>query len=267
MKITLIGAGNLATNLGKALRKAGHAIVQVYSRTRQSADQLAERLGATATTDLAAVTADAEVYVIAVKDSVLPAVIKELSQVEPLAGKTFLHTAGSVPMSVFEGCFRNYGVLYPMQTFSKDKEVEFSEIPIFVEGSNDGVTARTRQLAESVSQRVEECSSEQRRMLHLSAVFVCNFVNHCYALSAKLLERHGLSFDVMLPLIDETARKVHTMHPAEAQTGPAARNDTNVMDAQMKLLSDLPEVRELYRMMSQSILVQSSEFRVQSSEF
>ena len=224
----------MATNLGKALWRAGHDIKEVYSRTMASAEALACKLGARATNDLASV--------------------EELFASNPdQIAAVFLHTAGSVPMGIFEGCFKNYGVLYPMQTFSKEKEVEFSEIPFFVEGNNGQALHTSRTLAESISKRVYDCSSEQRRHLHLAAVFACNFVNHCYALSARLLEKQGIPFDVMLPLIDETARKVHTLSPIEAQTGPAVRYDENIIQMQADLLSDQPALRELYLKMSENI--------------
>ncbi len=252
MQITLIGAGNMATNLGKALWRAGHDIKEVYSRTMASAEALACKLGARATNDLASVESGADVYILAVKDSALEGVAGALAR-SGADGAVFLHTAGSVQMSVFEGYFKNYGVLYPMQTFSKEKEVEFSEIPFFVEGNNGQALHTSRTLAESISKRVYDCSSEQRRHLHLAAVFACNFVNHCYVLSARLLEKQGIPFDVMLPLIDETARKVHTLSPIEAQTGPAVRYDENIIQMQADLLSDQPALRELYLKMSENI--------------
>lgn len=257
MKVTLIGAGNLATNLGKALFKAGHDIVEVYSRTMSSAEPLAHQLNAQAITDLQKVNAHSDVYIIAVKDSVLDEVIAGLQRSEEqgaLSKKTvYIHTAGSISMNVFNGRFAHYGVLYPMQTFSKDREVAFKDIPIFVEGSDDDSLSVSKQLAESVSEHVQECTSQQRKQLHLAAVFACNFVNHCYALSAELLERQGLSFDVMLPLIDETARKVHQIAPRQAQTGPALRYDENVIGMQSAMLNDLPLVKEIYEKMSRSI--------------
>lgn len=156
-------------------------------------------------------------------------------------------------MDVFRGHAHRYGVLYPMQTFSKDCPVDFKEIPVFVEASAPDVLAQTEQLARSVSDRVEEMSTERRRRLHLAAVFACNFVNHCYALAADVLGRDGIPFDVMWPLIDETARKVHRLSPVEAQTGPAVRYDRNVMDRQCAMLDGEPERKALYEMMSRSI--------------
>lgn len=251
MKVVLIGSGNLATNLGKALLASGHDIMQVYSRTMAHAETLAHTLGATAVGDIASVAYDADVYIISVKDSVLADIIPNLCRGREK--KLFLHTAGSMPMDVFSGMAQHYGVLYPMQTFSKDKDVAFSEIPCFVEANDATTLEAIRELASSVSKHVVRLSSEDRKYLHLSAVFACNFVNHCYAIAADMLERHGIPFDVMYPLIDETARKVHTMRPSDAQTGPAVRFDENVIRAQAMLLKSNPLLKDLYERMSISI--------------
>jgi predicted short-subunit dehydrogenase-like oxidoreductase (DUF2520 family) len=140
-----------------------------------------------------------------------------------------------------------------MQTFSKERLVDFSCVPIFIEGADDVALDLARRLAESVSREVRVLSSADRKHLHLAAVFACNFANHCYAQSAKILEQHGLPFEVMLPLIDETALKVHSMHPFAAQTGPAIRYDQNVIEAQKALLSDDADTQEIYDIMSKSI--------------
>ena len=156
-------------------------------------------------------------------------------------------------MSVFQNVARHYGVLYPMQTFSKDRQVDFARIPFFIEGSDRRALEVSRTLASSVSKHVQDLSTEARRHLHLAAVFACNFVNHCYQLSAEVLDKYHLPFDIMLPLIDETAEKVHSLSPIEAQTGPAIRYDENVMQAQLQLLADAPRLAEIYALMSKSI--------------
>lgn len=251
MRIAWIGAGNLATRLGLALKEAGHEAVQVYSRTMESASALAGLLGCPATNDVGRVDLTAEVYVFSVKDSVLERLVGEIA---PRVGRALcLHTSGSMPADVFCGQAVRYGVLYPMQTFSRLQEVRFKEIPCFIEAS-DAETLRTvRAMALSVSDRVEEMSSSRRAYLHVAAVFACNFVNHCYALSAELLERQGIPFDVMLPLVDETARKVHRLSPHEAQTGPAVRYDENVIGRHLQMLEGEDDMREIYEMMSKSI--------------
>ena len=256
MKIVLIGAGNLATHLGKALHAAGHDMVQVFSRTMQSAETLASLLDAEPLTDISQVRDDADVYIFLVKDSALEQLISQLCGGEK---KVFLHTAGSMPMSVFRGKALHYGVLYPMQTFSKQREVDFSIIPCFIEANDEFALKQIEGLAGQISHRVYQLSSEDRKYLHLSAVFACNFANHCYAASQELLQQHGIPFDVMLPLIDETAAKVHGMTPKEAQTGPAVRYDENVIGKQIRLLENQPYFQKIYDCMSKSIHELESE--------
>ena len=256
MKIVLIGAGNLATHLGKALHAAGHDMVQVFSRTMQSAETLASFLDAEPLTDMAQVRDDADVYIFSVKDSALEQLISQLCGDDE---KVFLHTAGSMPMSVFRGKALHYGVLYPMQTFSKQREVDFSIIPCFIEANEEFALKQIEGLAGQISRRVFQLSSEDRKYLHLSAVFACNFANHCYAASQELLQQHGIPFDVMLPLIDETAAKVHGMTPKEAQTGPAVRYDENVIGKQIQLLENQPYFQKIYDCMSKSIHELESE--------
>lgn len=271
MKIVLIGAGNLATHLGKALHAAGHDMLQVFSRTMQSAETLASLLDAEPLTDIAQVRDDADVYIFSVKDSALVQLVAQLCRHEADGlgedgavnalrkakkgehERVFLHTAGSMPMSVFKGMAQHYGVLYPMQTFSKQREVDFSIIPCFVEANDEFAQKQIEGLAREISGRVYQLSSEDRKYLHLSAVFACNFANHCYAISQELLEEHGIPFDVMLPLINETAAKVHEMKPKDAQTGPAVRYDENVIDKQSKLLENHPHFKKVYDSMSKSI--------------
>ena len=250
MKIVLIGAGNLATNLGKALYRAGHEMVQVYSRTEESARTLADVLNCVYTTDLDAVVRSADVFVISVKDAVLPSVASALQTGRE--GQLFVHTAGSMPMEIlpFERC----GVFYPMQTFSKNKEVDFSVIPCFIEAKEKNDLTLLKKLALTISDTVYELDSDNRKYLHLAAVFCCNFANHCFGLGARLLQEHGnIPFNVMLPLIDETAAKLYSMSPREAQTGPAVRWDTNVMDKHLQLLAGTPDLQKIYELFSKSI--------------
>lgn len=249
MRVVLIGAGNLATNLGKGLLRAGHEIRQVFSRTMESAGALAGVLCCEAVTDLDLVCGDADVYILSVKDVVLADV-----QAELLKGREhalMVHTAGSMPMDVLQAERR--GVFYPLQTFSKAKEVEWKEIPFFLEASRADDLALLKELAGALSEQVLVLNSEDRKWLHVAAVFGCNFVNHCYSMAAGLLEEHGIPFSVMLPLIAETAGKIREIHPKDAQTGPAMRWDTNVMDRHVGLLEDRPDLQEIYRLMSEHI--------------
>lgn len=249
--VVFIGAGNLATNLAKALYYKGFRIVQVYSRTEESARTLAQAVEAAYTTDLASVAADAQLYIVALKDAAFVRMLPEI-----VAGREntlWVHTAGSIPMNVWAGRVERYGVFYPMQTFSRQRMADFRQIPVFVE-SNSAEDARfLKDIASALSGKVYEATSEQRKSLHLAAVFACNFTNHMYTLAAGLLEKYGLPFEVMLPLIDETARKVHEIEPRLAQTGPAVRYDENVIGEHLQMLAGEPQMQELYKLISESI--------------
>lgn len=256
--IVMVGAGNLATNLAKAFYRKGFRIVQVYSRTEDAARTLAQQVEASYTTDIDALASHARLYVAALRDEVLPALLPRMVKGHEEA--LWVHTAGSLPLEVWKGHTPSYGVFYPMQTFSKHREVDFAGIPVFVEGCDEACTAFLRAVASVLSRKVYEATSDQRRYLHLSAVFACNFTNHLYDVAARLLARHGLPFEALLPLIDETARKVHILAPGEAQTGPAVRGDKAVMEEHLRLLADNLPLQDLYRQMSEGIRRMSSGY-------
>ena len=251
MKVTLIGAGNLATQLGKSLKKAGVIISQVYSRTEDSARTLGELLEAEWLTDIKALHDEADIYIFSVKDSVLCELISEVCKGR--GDKLFLHTAGSMPMSCFEGKALRYGVFYPMQTFSKTKDVDFERIPVFIESNSIETEDVIRSLANKLTQRVIRLSSADRKYLHLAAVWACNFTNYCYTVASDILGEHGIPFDVMLPLINETTEKIQKISPKEVQTGPAVRGDRNVMSKQLELMNGKEDLQELYKMLSKGI--------------
>lgn len=273
MKITLIGAGNVATHLALALKIAGHEIDAVVSRTSLSANKLADRLNNTMQADGtctgvcndSALTKaftiedfkgnDSDIFLISVKDDA----VRELAQrLVPLAPNAlWVHTAGSLPMDIIEA--EHVGVFYPMQTFSIDKHVDMTKVSLFIESKT--CEEELLELARSITEHVYRLDSEGRRHLHLAAVFACNFANHCFALSETLLKEQGLPFKVMLPLIDETADKAHAMSPIDGQTGPAVRGDEGIMDSQLELLADKPIYAEIYRLMSKSIQTLSNNNR------
>ena len=248
MRIALIGAGRVASCMGPRLRQAGHTVTGVYSRTLANAEQLAKVVGAPAFDSLESVP-DADVYLVMLSDDALvrlaPAIVKGREK------SLFLHTAGSVPMDLWkEAGAKRYGVLYAMQTFSKGADIDWPEVPVFVEGCNPQELRIVTSLASDLSGKVTELSSEGRKKLHVAAVFTCNFSNHMYAIAEKLLASEGVPFSVMLPLVRETARKVESMSPEDAQTGPAVRGDRKVMDQHLELLKEYPEYAELYRLIS-----------------
>jgi len=248
MKVVLVGAGNLATNLAVALQQAGHTILQVFSRTSHSAQTLAERVGVPAVIDLNHLDPHADIYIVSITDSALSSF--DYSAFPPQA--FVVHTAGSIPMDVIQTNRR--GVFYPMQTFSRQRIVSFADIPLFVEAANETDTQLLLQFAHSFNNKVYQLSSEDRIYLHLAAVFCSNFVNHCYTMSANILRQHGgLPFSVMLPLIDEVAAKVHSVSPHEAQTGPAVRHDENIIRHHQELLAAHPDLQQIYTILSNHI--------------
>ncbi len=246
-KIVLIGAGNLATQLGKALRENGLDVVQVYSRTEASAKALAFVLECPYTTSLDELE-PCDLCLVSVKDDALETVLRQI----PLE-TTVVHTAGSIPMELLSNYFKNFGVFYPLQTFSKQRDVDFSTIPICLEASSDEVFADLQVLAQKLSSSVQPIYSEERRVLHLAAVYTCNFVNHLYQIGDSMLEEKGLSFDLLKPLIQETAQKVMGMKPIDAQTGPAVRMDETIINKHLDLLADQPERKKIYQLVTESI--------------
>lgn len=251
MRIVLIGAGRLATNLGVALYAAGHRITMVYSRTMSAAEELAVRIEAKATCRLEQLPLQADAFIISVADNALAEVAKMV-----VAGReeqVFFHTAGSMPLDVLACGAKHYGVFYPMQSFSKERMADFRNIPLFVEANDDLAMQTAKTLAGSLTSHVYQLSSADRQFLHIGAVFACNFANHCYEMAREVLQSHGIDFRVMLPLIDETAQKVHQLSPEKAQTGPAVRRDDNVMAHHLLLLKNHPELAKIYETLSEDI--------------
>lgn len=248
MKIIFIGAGNLATRLSLGMQRVGMTVKQVYSHTSHHAEELARKLSCSWTVVPEEISTDADLYIFSLKDDVLQEVI---ARVKPNNG-LWIHTAGSMPMQVFEKYTPRFGVLYPLQTFSKGRKVSFDIIPFFLEANSEKDGKMLNKVASALSERVQFLSSEKRKSLHLAAVFACNFTNHIYALAEKILQEQNIPFEVLLPLIDETAAKIHNMTPAKAQTGPAIRYDENVINKHLDMLAE-PETKAIYQLISQSI--------------
>jgi len=223
----------------------------VYSRTQASADTLAAKLGADSTNDVNQLPLKSDVFIVALKDDALAGMLPVLTKGRH--DQFFVHTAGSMPMAIFEGLTAHYGVFYPMQTFSKERLVDFNAISIFLEATDSVSMERLKLLAATLTSHIYELDSEGRKHLHLAAVFACNFVNHCYALSAEVLAAKGVPFSVMLPLVDETAQKVHSIAPRDAQTGPAVRGDQDVMRMQASMLDGKVTVKRIYEVLSDDI--------------
>ena len=248
MRIVVIGAGNVATHLAKAL-DAKHDVVQVYSQTIKNAETLAKVLkGAVATNDLNQINSNADLYVISVKDDAVATVVEEVKT----SSGIWVHTSGSVSIDVLKQKFQRCGVFYPLQTFSRDVEVDMKEVPFFIEASDENTDNVIFSLAQELSNSVYKANSAQRCKLHVAAVFGCNFVNYLWSISSDILAEAGCDLDVLMPLIKVTTEKAASISPTDGQTGPARRGDVKIMEMHEKMLS--PEQARLYRTLSQCIM-------------
>ena len=231
MNIVIIGRGNVATNLDYAFRKKGIVCQMVSSR--EGLDSLPA----------------ANVYIYAVKDEALAAVV---AQVKGKERAMHLHTSGSMPISVFGEDKPHAGVFYPFQTFSKARVIEdFSTVPIFFEARGIDDISAVYSLALTITSHVYETTQHDRERLHVAGVYACNFTNLMYTMAAELLRNTHIPFSALLPLIDETAAKIHALPPRDAQTGPARRGDENVMAHHLTLLDE--DKQQLYRLLSDEI--------------
>ena len=241
----LIGSGNVAQHLIQVFMKAQDVdLVQVFARSPSHLSHLLSPTKITA--DYQKITA-ADLYIISVSDNA----IAEVSEKLPFENRLVVHTSGSVALSAINDKNRK-GVFYPLQTFSKGKEIDFSSIPICLEVQHEEDFQRLEKLGNCISQKVVSISSEQRKSLHVAAVFVCNFVNHLYQIGNEICKENNISFEVLHPLIQETAHKIMTLSPEEAQTGPAVRNDTETIKKHLDFLEN-SDYKTLYQLLTQSI--------------
>lgn len=261
LRIVLLGAGNMATNLGCALRDAGCQVVQVFSRTMASASTLANRLSCEAIDNLDAIHKEADLYIVSLTDNALVELGPTLPSLVP--DKLWVHTAGTVDMDVFGGNDKRIGVFYPMQSVSKAQVISLKEAAIFVEATQAEDQAWLLELANAITCNAYEATSEQRQAMHLAAVFINNFSNQMYACAEEILKQNELPFDIMLPLIDNTAAKVHDLSPLDAQTGPAKRLDYDVMRKQHAMLDGNPQHQAIYKMITEAIITTQSKNKKQ----
>jgi predicted short-subunit dehydrogenase-like oxidoreductase (DUF2520 family) len=252
MKTALIGSGNVAWHLGKALQAAGYEIVAVYSPTAAHSTELADQLSPAipvASPDLS--QTGAELVLIAVPDAALADVASSLKVPQ---GTIVVHTSGSQPLAALQGIAgARLGVFYPLQTFSKTKPVDFRTIPVLLEAEDEQTLQILQDVAASISNEVHAVNSNKRKQLHLAAVFACNFTNHLLGISRELLEQAQLPAALLQPLIQETIAKAMQQHPFAVQTGPAVRHDQNVIDAHLHMLQGAPLNQQLYQLLTQSI--------------
>ncbi|MDO9276775.1 MAG: F420-dependent NADP oxidoreductase [Lutibacter sp.] len=244
IKIVILGGGNVAYHLTNALLQNSAAnVVQVYNRSLEKINCFKN---STSITNNLSELKDADIYVLAVSDNA----ISELSSALNLKNKLVVHTSGSMAMEELKSV-SNKGVFYLLQTFSKDRKIDFSTVPICVEAEKGKDLIVLESLAKSISKNCYFINSNQRKSLHVAAVFVNNFVNHLYQIGHEICEQNKVSFEILLPLIKETAEKITTLPPFEAQTGPAKRNDTKTIEKQKKMLNK--NQQEIYTLLTKSI--------------
>lgn len=245
IKITLIGSGNVSQHLINAFAKnSAIELIEVYSRTKKEIAPLLDPNKIV--TDLALLK-DADLYIIAVSDDAISMVSEQL----PFKNKLVAHTSGTASLQAINTKNRS-AVFYPLQTFTKNKEVDFKTIPLCLEAENETDYLVLERVAKSISDAVYSINSEQRKALHVAAVFVNNFTNHLYQIGQEICEEHQVSFDILKPLIAETANKINTLSPIEAQTGPAKRNDITTIESHLSYLSNENQ-KKIYTLLTKSI--------------
>ncbi len=253
MKVTLIGAGNVGYHLGQRLFNKKIKIQQVYSRKHSNAADLAKIVKASPTNDLSTIDASADIYIIAVKDDAIVEVAAKLAKNKRLTKKIIVHTSGSVSSKVLAEYFSNYGVFYPLQTFTKGQHVYFKNIPICVDAKKEKSQKRLLKLGKEISKDVRLITDKERAVLHVAAVVVNNFTNHLFHIGATICKEEGLDFDILKPLIQETAEKLSRKPPYDMQTGPARRGDQQTIKKHTEYLKKFPKYQSLYTLLSESI--------------
>lgn len=251
--IVIIGAGNVGTHLALALKRAGYHISQVAGRKEDAVESLAQSLNTDHTFSFDQLKKSCDLYLMALPDGVMEMVLPHLG----LSNELLIHTSGSVPIDILKPYSANTGVLYPLQTFTRIREIKLQEVPFMVEANTASSEDALIRLATMLSDHVYAVDSMQRQELHIAAVFASNFSNHMLNMSRLLMEAHGLDFSLLAPLIRETAAKALELGPQNAQTGPALRKDMQIIEKHIAMLKDKPKVQELYRLITQNIIDQN----------
>ena len=243
--IILIGSGNVATHLGINLKNNNFNIVQVISSTLKNAEILASKLDSDFSNNISDLK-KADLIIVAVSDNVIGNIAKYI------INTPIVHTSGSIGLEVFKNN-NNAGVFYPLQTFNTNIEVSFKKVPICIEANNKYFEKEIIKLAQKISENVVKMDSEQRKQLHIAAIFSCNFINQMFAISDEILEKSNINFKLLLPIIKQTVNKLETKKAIEVQTGPAKRKDIEIIKQHLNLISN-KKTKEIYRLISDSII-------------
>ncbi len=258
IRTTFIGSGNLAWHLAPALDNVGYPVREVFSQNPKHAAALVGKLyEAHVNISLDFSASESKIFIIAVSDDA----IQEVAQKIVLPDDAIvIHTSGSQPLSILDDAgSQNMGVFYPLQTFSKAKKVDFKCTPIFIESESSDIEKALMKMAKAISGKVKRINSEERKALHIAAVFASNFSNHMLAIAKEIAKQNDLDFEVFKPLIAETLNKSLEIGPEKSQTGPAVRGDFEILERHMEFLKVNPELAEIYKIISQHIINSSTQ--------
>lgn len=249
--VVLIGSGNVAEAFAEWIALSGNNLLQIAARNREQGNALAQRHNVPYTNDFSKIKR-ADIYIISVSDSA----IKEVSSMIDAGDGIVVHTSGSCGTDELAGTINNKGVLYPLQTFTKGRKLNLRGIPLFIEADGQEILGEIRIFAKELSEKVYDSNAEDRRKLHIGAVLTCNFVNHLYTLGYDFMESNGLNYEVLKPLIGETAAKMndYSGSPADLQTGPAVREDTEVINKHLEILGNDAQLKHIYETITTSII-------------
>lgn len=249
-KIVILGSGNVAFHFCKAASISGLEIIQIFSRNLETASQLANMAGCKFTNNIEDLDNKADLFLFAMTDEANLKIIKSL---KPFHDKIMVHTAGSLSMNIFQDKTENFGVFYPFQTFSKNAKIDYSEIPICLEASNKTTLNKLIKLSEKLKAKHFLISEEQRKIIHISGVFACNFMNHCVSLGENILETNKIDKEILKALLRQSFEKILNNGAFVSQTGPAVRKDFETIEKQLNFLNEKELLSDIYKLMSKSI--------------
>lgn len=244
-----IGAGNVAYHLCGGLTEKGFILKQVFSRTKESGQYLSSKFHTKFTTSISEIFPDADFYIVSVSDNAITSLLSELQ----IRDKLIMHTSGSMGINIFQNKFPKCGILYPVQTFSKNTTLDLSGVPFIIEGSEPEIQKSIMFIAGKLSNVVHVMESSQIKLIHIAAVIACNFTNYMYSSAYELLKDTGIDFKLLFPLMEETLKKAKSGNPASFQTGPARRGDSNIINEHIKTLSFKPDLQKFYTFISDNI--------------
>ena len=249
MNIVLLGSGNIATHLGNILYRNNFNVFEIYNKHDKSGSILAEKLNAKFINNLSEINKNADLYIISVIDDYIEELVSELE----INNGIVVHTSGTKGIELLNK-FDNYGVFYPLQTFSKNTELNYDNIPFLLEANTKENVDKLKDFTSTFSNNIFDINTEKRRVIHTSAVFACNFTNYMFSVAEDILNKNNISFDILKPLIMETVDKAIANSPAKSQTGPAKRKDLNVINEHLKLLEFDKDYQKIYGLLSENII-------------